>query len=419
MSTAQNTIDKATPFELIELSFDGSNKGVSGGKDIKYWEMTSEENERLKAEIIAKASPEAIAYLDPLNYKGPKVLIDAATLSHDGWLKYRRNYIGTSDASHIFGDCPFAGGTNVDLYYNKLGLEPTVTLDEDEQSSREQMFDYGHLAEAYLQGYVTRKYRHSELVIDSNIYADPKRPFIAADLDGMLRIPKDGSGYADGPYVHIEFKTTNKFNSQTYKGDEIPTYYKRQLVQSQHIMGVWVSYLIVMFDRDDIRVYRYERDLDYEMEQIKETENFWMNNILAKIEPPYLGPAKNLKECIKNYGSKADKSVPEKTLDATFLDAAAEYEKHSAKITDLNRQLKYETEQRDFAGLTIAKEMNAATRGYVSDGKRAFAIKYDTRNGARRCDFDRLEVEHPEIFKEYVRRSDNTRPMSISKANPR
>ncbi len=77
------------------MGFDGTSKSSRAhGQSIRYWEATSPYLDALKAKVIDAASKRAVDFLDPLNYPGPDVLVDAASFVDDevstqrksGWL---------------------------------------------------------------------------------------------------------------------------------------------------------------------------------------------------------------------------------------------------------------------------------------------------------------------------------------------
>lgn len=380
-------------------SFDGSNKGMVGhGQNIPYHTFTSIDNDAVIARCMAKASPEAIKFLDPLNYPGPKVIVDASTLTLDQWHAMRKDSIGASAAGHVFGDTPYPGCTNLDLYNEKIGLTPVVLNDEMDEIQRELNFEYGHLMEQYLQKYTELRWPRGNLVIDTNVYSDPIRPFLTANLDAMLRL-------SSGEYVHVEYKTASLFGKEAYDNGAIPSYYKRQLIQCQHIMGVWRSFLIVSFSnnpRDGVIVCSYERDLDEEMEQVMEEENFWNNHVLARIPPEPKGPVDNLINCVRQYSGYADNGAPPVQLSLNMIQHIERIQEIEKRIAELNRDKKYLEEQKKREMLPITQIMGASTTATATDGQKTYNITWKARSASLTCDYERLKVDRPDVYREYV-----------------
>lgn len=326
-------------------SFDGSSKGFAGiGQNINYHEaIETPHMKHVIEQAMRNASPEAIAFLDPLHPKKPD-RIDASGLTEEEWKRRRVRSIGSSAASHVFGECPYPGTTNLDLYYEKTGQVPPPTKLEAElaelcdkygidpsmpdSKKRQWYFDFGHIAEDIMHRYCEYLWPGHELIVDTNIYSSPARPFLTANLDRMMKL-------RDGSYIHVEFKTASAENKDGWRkpvldpntGEyfeewAIPQHYKRQLIQCQHIMGVWESVLVVMFDRDNIIPITYYRDLDEEMYQVKVCEDFWMNHVLTRVPPDLLlGDPKNLASCIRRYSGEADAALQTVSLPREFLEA--------------------------------------------------------------------------------------------------
>ena len=387
-------------------SFDGTNKSSEGkGQNIAYWLPTSPRLEEIKARVMANASPEAIAYLDPLNYNGPKVIRDATTMTEDEWQAARKNSIGSSAIAQVFGESPYPGCTNIDLYNSKVGIQPVVPESQEEKDRKELIFLFGHIMEEYLREWVRKKWPDCELVIDTNIYASQKADFLTTNLDGMLKLP-------DGTWEHIEFKTTHEFN-EDYDNDSIPIQYKRQLIQCQHIMGVWRSRLIAGFTRDKVIVRTYERDLDEEYEQVLGGIDFWNNHVLPQIPPEPLGPTENIIESINKYSGPPDKNLPEKTLDATLVSNMKEFVDITNQLSEIEKKKKYLTAQKEKLMVPIAQLMGQTTKAYASDGSEAFIVTYAPRKGQRSCRYDDLKMDYPDIYNVYVKAPSESRPMKI------
>ena len=388
-------------------SFDGTSKSAEGkGQNIAYHQYSSTAMEKLKAEVMAKASPEAIAYLDPLNYRGPKVIVDASTLTDVEWQEMRKKSIGSSAVSQVFGECPYPDTTNLDLYYSKIGQPKVIPESKEDKEKKERMFLYGHLMEEYLHLVTRQMWPKSKLLIDTNIYADPKRSFLTANLDGMMQL-------SDGSYIHIEYKTTSEFGDEAYANGAIPPHYKRQLIQCQHIMGVWKSRLIVSLSRDNIIVRYYVRDLDAEMEQVMEAENFWNNNVLAHIPPEPLGDPAHVVQTIRNYTGFGNTAIPETTLSPSIMSDVAQYADITSQISVLNNQVKALERMKDQSMISIAAAMGTGTKGYVTDGKKAFAISWKPQKGRISCNTKLLQLDHPDIFDQYCTTGKEPRPMKI------
>ena len=395
------------------MSFDGTNKAATGhGQNIAYHAISSPAMERIKAEVMAKASPEAIAYLDPLNYAGPQIIVDASTLSDSEWQNMRSQSIGSSAASHVFGESPYPNTTNLDLYYEKIGMPRVVEDDKDDKEARERFFLYGHLMEEYIDFVARQKWPRSNIVVDTNIYADPKRPFLTANLDRMMQL-------SDGSWIHLEFKTTSEFGEDAYANNSIPQHYKRQLIQCQHIMGVWKSRLICALSRDKIIIRDYVRDLDEEMRQIKAEENFWVNNVLAHIPPAPLGKPENVIKTLINYNGYGDIKSPELTIKGNDFDAVKKYIAVSKQVTALEAQVKVLKAEKEKALIPISMMMADTTKAYATDGVHAYELSYKERKGRIKFNDELFKIDHPVLYDQYVSVGVSSRQMRAKEVDVR
>lgn len=393
------------------MGFDGSNKASMGGaQNIPYWECDTDYIQQIKQQAMAIASPEAISYIDPPNFSGPKVLADASTMTEEEWLAFRKKSIGSSAVAQVFGDSPYPGCTNLDLYYDKIGRPIIIEDDPAEKERKERMFYFGHLMEDYLHLITKQLFPAAlQLLIDTNIYADPQREYLTANLDRMIQL-------SDGSWVHVEYKTSSEFNEESWKDGKIPMHYKRQLIQCQHIMGVWVSFIIVAFSRDKYLVRRYIRDLDAEYEQILGVEEFWNKNVLPQIPPLPVGNASSLIETTKRYSGYGDKNAPKIKLDSALVDVIKDYKEVADQISALESQVKKLKEHKDRLMQPIAEAMGTSVYGSVEtqDGH-VFEVKYMPRAGRRTIDLEKLEINHPDIYQEYVtQKAEGSRSMTIS-----
>lgn len=372
-------------------SFDGSNKSVAGGaQHIAYHEAVTPYVQKLIDDAMANASEEAIRFCNPTGYMGPDIECDAATLTPEQWLARRQYNIGGSDCSAVFGENHFKN--NLELYYQKTGQK--VLVEDEESSSSVLAKVWGHLLEEYADEWLKERYPYNDVLIDTNIYAMPGRPYITANVDRMMRKP-------DGSYCLVEIKTTSEFNHEVWDDGNIPIPYLYQVRQYMAILGVWECVVVCVFGRDDVVANTVYRDLDEEMRIIQGVEDFWNNNVLAQIPPEPLGTADSVISTIRKYGGNAQKQIPVMKLDTqTFEDACAEYmalytERAAAKkvFDDLDAQCKEKS-------VPFIAALGQATVGSIEsgDGKTRWTVKYTPRKGARKVDYKKMEAVYPDVY---------------------
>lgn len=412
-------------------SYDGTSKSVNGfARNIPYFKATSPYLEGVKQRCMEKASAQAIAYLDPLNYKGPDA-VDASNMTEQEWQDRRRFSIGSSSAAKVFGDSPYEGGTNLDLYNEMTGATPLQPEEVDEirkmrlalglpavlstdDEERQELFDWGHLCEEFLHKKLSRMYPESELIVDTNIYNPPGRPFLTVNLDRMMR-------RSDGSYVHIEFKSAHPELKPLYANNAIPLHYKRQLIQCQHTMGVWESILAVCFGGPkDVIIRKYERDLDAEMEQVRGVTEFYTNNVLRRVPPVPLGPAHNIVACMKKYAGPVDENKPMISLPNTMASDAKALHEVTTRIKSLNNEIKILEDIKNRRMIPLIQAIGDGTKAIVSDGTTAYEITYSPRIGRKTMDFDRFRMDYPDLYAQYVsQKKIGSRPMLIKEVDVR
>lgn len=389
------------------LSFDGTTKSSEGAaQSFPYWDDDAPETRAVKQRVLAQASPEALNFWNATHGEPGKT--DASTLTPDEWQARRRDSIGSSAASHVTGDCPYEGCTPLDLYNEKIGNPPFFVRTEEEERQRQDLFDFGHVMETYLHGWVRRHWPNSKLYIDTNIYSAKDRPYLTANLDGMLQLP-------DGSWAHIEFKTANKGAMDKYANGNIPMYYKRQLIQCQHILNVWVSYIIVFFDRDNVIVRRYERNLDAEMEQIEMMDEFWNGHVLPQIPPDAtIGEPANAIRAIRNFTGKVDLDAPIVDIPDTMIDTVKEIAEIDRQLAALRDQEKILKGQRERRIVPVVNLMGSAPYAALRDGSTEYFVTYKPMAPRKTVDTERLKNEYASVYDEVVSvPEEGSRPFKI------
>lgn len=144
-------------------------------------------------------------------------------VSHEEWLKHRKDYIGGSEAACIMGLNPWK--SNLDLFREKTGKQEAPDLSGNEA------VEYGTKAEEHIRALFALDHPELEVsYVPYNSWHNPKYPFAAASLDGWL---KDGNG-RKGIWECKTAIITSKAQADKWK-DQIPDYYYCQLL---HYFGV-------------------------------------------------------------------------------------------------------------------------------------------------------------------------------------
>ena len=220
----------------------------------------------------------------------PSVLADTSNLTRDEWLDRRRKGIGGSDAAAVIGVSPYS--TARDLYYEKLNI---VTAGDNEDNWVQKKI--GHLLEDLVAEIFSKKTGFPVYQVKKMFY-HPNHPYMLADVDYFVTLPENKTAI-------LEIKTTNynaKDNWWLDGKESVPVNYE---IQGRHYMAVTnidKVYFCCLYGNteDEVIIRSIERDLNYEDLIIAFEEDFWMNNVLKKVPPPYSEDGDLVLESIKN-----------------------------------------------------------------------------------------------------------------------
>lgn len=186
-----------------------------------------------------------------------------------------RESIGASQAPVAVGLHPFTAP--LELWAELVGEKPPF---EGNEATR-----WGLLLEpAVRQAYADE--RGVEVTI-------PAAPFFR---DGWKRASPDGLVMTDGVRVAwgVEIKTSSQFLSNEWGGegtDEVPLHYVAQCAWSMHVLDVDRWDLAALIGGRDFRIFKLERDREFEEDLVQGVTTFWERHVLARLPPPVDGSA--------------------------------------------------------------------------------------------------------------------------------
>lgn len=321
----------------------------------------------------------------------PSVLVETEKLTRPEWLEYRRRGIGGSDAAAVLGISPFR--TARDLYYDKAGI---VTADDRENWVA---LEYGTLLEPLVARIFAEK-TGLKIYQRKCLFQHPLHPWMLADLDYLVELP-------DGSTAILEIKTTN-YNAKDKwwrDGEEtVPAYYESQGRHYMAVMNLDRVYYCCLYgnSEDDALIRHIDRDMDYELELISLEQDFWENNVLVKLPPPYL----------EENGDLILESLRRTQAQSPPVDGPVNFtQTQSARVT---RYLELQEEKRrcDTGSKAVESEMKRLKALIVADmGASSSAISADgfivswkvsRTPGIFKDGLERLREVHPEIYSEYV-----------------
>ena len=336
----------------------------------------------------------------------PLVLADTAQLARPDWLELRKKGLGGSDAAAVLGISPFR--TARDLYYDKLGI---VTADDQ---ANWVALEVGTLLEPLVARIFEAK-TGLKVYQRKCMFQHPLYPWMLADLDYMVDLP-------DGTTAIVEIKTTN-YNAKDkwwYNGEEIvPVYYESQ---GRHYMAVMnldrVYYCCLYGNNEDEAIVRHiDRDMAYEAELIALERDFWHENVLARIPPPYTEDGDLILESLRRSLGPAAKDTPavvfSKTQEARVTRYLELQEEKRLRDTDVKV---VETEMQRLKALIVADMGTSCTAvcegsGHTVTWNPSHRVTID-KNG-----LERLKEVHPDIYAEYITVSESRR-FSVKRTKP-
>lgn len=230
--------------------------------------------------------------------------IKTTNLSRAEWLELRQSGIGGSDVAAIIGVSPYA--TAYDIYQSK-----TQPLSEEDMNE----FAYWGTV---LEDVVAREFsKRSGLKIQkvNFLMRHPEHRWAIANIDRAI-INRDVSGnvrFKDGKLTTdqiVEIKTASEYVGKNWgneDSDEVPDQYQCQAQWYMGVTGVEVCHMAVLIGGNKYRQYKIERHQDFIDYLFEQAESFWVNNVLAGVEPDAT--------TLQNAKDKYPRHNPDTTLD--------------------------------------------------------------------------------------------------------
>ena len=336
----------------------------------------------------------------------PLILADTAQLARPDWLELRKKGLGGSDAAAVLGISPFR--TARDLYYDKLGI---VTADDQ---ANWVALEVGTLLEPLVARIFEAK-TGLKVYQRKCMFQHPLYPWMLADLDYLVDLP-------DGTTAIVEIKTTN-YNAKDkwwYNGEEIvPVYYESQ---GRHYMAVMnldrVYYCCLYGNNEDEAIVRHiDRNMAYEAELIALEQDFWHENVLARLPPPYTEDGDLILESLRRSLGPAAKDAPTVVFSKTQEARVARYlelqEEKRLRDTDVKT---VEAEMQRLKALIVA-DMGVSCTAVCEDGGYTVTWNPFHRATIDKNGLERLKEVHPDIYAEYIMVSESRR-FSVKRGKP-
>lgn len=325
-----------------------------------------------------------------LNYK-PNVFVHTENLTEDEWLAYRRKGIGGSDVASALGMSPYR--TKRELYYDKIGVDPVEQSDD-----KSIMFQIGHLLEDVVAQIFAKKTGFT-VFRDQTMYQHPLFPFMLADVDRFIHLQ-------DGRTAILECKTAHYDTMCKWANDAVPRHYEMQVRHYMSVMNIDVAYIACLFSNNekDFVWRKIERDLDEEENTILLLQDFWSNNVLARVEPEFSEKPDMVLDALRRYYGPADTDLPKVSIAAMHLPALLEIHDLRIQKNALETQARKLDEQIKRAYLPFIEQLgNACTAVCENQGQR-ITISYNPqyRTSIPKSRLDAMKAQYPDVYDDFV-----------------
>lgn len=302
-----------------------------------------------------------------------KKFVSTLNLTHEDWLKYRKEGIGGSDAGAIAGLNPYAGPMSV--YHDKT-REEIEDFDNEAMRQGRDLEDY--VAKRFMEE-TGKKVRRSNAM-----YQHEENPFMLANIDRLIV----------GENAGLECKTASAYSADKWANGAIPAHYQIQCHHYMAVMGADAWYLAVVILGREFKYIKIARDEEIIDNLMKLESDFWKNHVLAGVMPDPDG-SDICNDIIRQY-------YPSSNKEAVILPEAFNVKlKRREDITELTERLQAEQKQ-------IEQEIKV----YMKENEIAANSSYQIRwSGVEstRLDTKRLKVEQPALFLDYANISQTRR----------
>ena len=326
--------------------------------------------------------------------------IPTKDLSREDWLRLRQTGIGGSDISAIMGFNSYK--TAYDLYHDKIN---DVVADAQSESAY-----WGTI----LEDVVAKEYalRNDCKVQKVNyMIRHPEFDFAVANIDRAVINPSISGNvrFKDGKLTTdrlLEVKTASEYMKSNWgdeESDQVPDNYNLQCQWYMGITGVDECDLALLLGGNKYRQYNIKFDPELFAILIEEARNFWINHVLARVEPT--------PTTLANAKQKYTKALPDSTLDLHFNDDEniAIIDRY-IELKDTEKQVKADIEQAQ----TDLINLIGFNEALAVDGE--LVMTYKAQKGRETFDKKGCLKAYPELaeqFAEFTKTGEASRTLRI------
>lgn len=169
---------------------------------------------------------------------------------------------------------------------------------------------------------------------------------------------------------------------------------------------VIVAYIACLFSNNekDFVWRKIERDLDEEENNILLLQDFWDNNVLARVEPEFTEKPDMVLDALRRYYGPADSALPTVEIDPSYLPSLLQIADLRAQKSILESQARKLEEQIKVAYVPFAEQLGNACAAVCQGNSQRVTITYNPqyREGISKEKLNALKAQYPDIYDDFV-----------------
>lgn len=280
--------------------------------------------------------------------------------TNEDWLKFRKTGIGASEGAAVLGMS--AWRSPIEVYADKIS--PDIKNYESEKMRIGKMME-PIIAEMFEKETGKKTVEKPLTVIQSDI------PYLYCTPDRYI-----------GEYEYLELKNTGFYNCK--EDDEVPVEYFIQCQHSMLVAGVDNWNLAVLYNGNQFKHIRIDRDNELHKFMLEEYAKFW--DLVQKRIPPEPDNLQGTKKAIEGLYTPTEGVIELSEIGATY---AKEYARINEAIKNLEKDKElYSNKLR----LLLEENIQAKTDKIKVSWKPETKTYFNS---------EKFKAEHPDLFNEY------------------
>lgn len=188
----------------------------------------------------------------------------------------RAEYLGSSDIAAVLGLDKHR--TALDVWLAKVEPERRPPPSPELQK----LFNRGKRMEPVIRETAADEYG-LQIIATNERYSHPVHTYMRAEIDFEVACPDSYE------IINCEAKSVHPSQFKQWGDadtDEIPVHYYAQVMYALAVTGRQRAWVFALFGSDNLVRYVIERDDEAIDGMLAQAENFWLDHVLARVEPP-------------------------------------------------------------------------------------------------------------------------------------